>query len=107
MRKSGYAQLVPSMGISYIAVVLLRFTQKRCLGGIRKVTPKVALEDLLRALVGKKGCEGETKTGDMSKKKNILAQGEGRFKRTDQCQVPLDTNVLTGRIKNSNACVDW
>jgi len=68
---------------------------------------KVALEDLLEALVGEKRGTREMKTRDMSKKKNILAQGKGRFKRIDQCQGPPDTNILTGGMKNLNACVDW
>ena len=45
----------------------------------------MAMEDLLGALVGEKGELRETKTEDMSRKRNILAQGKGHFKRTDQC----------------------
>lgn len=45
----------------------------------------MALEDLLRALVGEKGGTREMKTRDMSKKKNILAEGKRRFKHIDQC----------------------
>ena len=64
------------------------------------------MEDLLGALVGEKGELRETKTEDMSRKRNILAQGKGHFKRTDQCQVPPDMNVMTRGMKNSNTCVD-
>ena len=63
------------MGISYIVVVLPRFTQGGCLGDTQKVTPKVALEGLLEALVGEKGGTKEMKTGDTSKQKSILVQG--------------------------------
>ena len=43
------------------------------MGGTRKVMPKVALEDLRRALVGEKEGTREIKTTNMSKKKIILA----------------------------------
>ena len=76
MWKFGYVQLAPSMGISNIIVVLPRFMQGGCLGDTQKVTKKVASEDLLGALVGKKGGIRETKIGDMAKK-NILARGGG------------------------------
>ena len=46
------------------------------------------------------------KIRDMSKMKNILVQGRGHFKCTDQCRALPDMNVLTGRMKNSNDCID-
>ena len=80
------------MGISNIIVVLPRFMQGGCLGDTQKVTKKVASEDLLGALVGKKGGIRETKIGDMAKK-NILARGGGdRSKQTGQCQELPDKN---------------
>ena len=91
MWKFGYVQLAPSMGISNIIVVLPRFMQGGCLGDTQKVTKKVASEDLLGALVGKKGGIRETKIGDMAKK-NILARGGDRSKQTGQCQELPDKN---------------
>ena len=79
------------MGISNIIVVLPRFMQGGCLGDTRKVSKKVASEDLLRALVGEKGGIRETKIGDMAKK-NILARGGDRSKQTGQCQELPDKN---------------
>ena len=43
----------------------------------------MALEDLLRALVGEKGGIREMKTGDMSEKESILVWGRDRLKHTN------------------------
>ena len=72
IRKIGYVQLAPSVGISYLAIVLQRFKQGRCLRGIQWVTLLVALEGLLEALVSEKRGTREMKTEDMNGKENIL-----------------------------------
>ena len=106
MWKFGYIELAPSMGISNIIVVLPRFMQGGCLGDTRKVTKKVASEDLLGALVGEKGGIRETKTGDMAKK-NILARGGGSFQTNRSMSGASRQELSMGGMKSSNACVDW
>ena len=95
------------MGISYVAVVLLRFMKGKCLKDNLGVTLKMALGDLLRdPLGGKKGRRG-AKTGSMSKVKSSLVLEEGRFKHTGHYQAPRGMNILTGGMRNLNACIGW
>ena len=63
---------MPSVGISYIAIVLPKFKQGRCPRGTRQVMLPVALEDPLGVLVGGKEGTREVKTGDTNEKEIVL-----------------------------------
>ena len=74
--------MVPSVGIFYVAVVLPRLTQGKCLKVGQGVMLKVVLGDLLGDLLGEKEGKRGVKIGSMSRRKSSLALEKGRFKHT-------------------------
>ena len=90
---------MPSVGISYIAIVPLRFKQGRCLRGTQLVMLPVDLENLLGVLVGGKGGTREMKTGETNVK-SILVQGRDHPRHIDQCRVLPNTSVMIGGIRS-------
>ena len=71
------------MGISYIAVVLPRLTQGKCLKVDQEVMSKMVLRDLLRDLLGKKEGKRGVKIGSMSRRKSNPALEKGRIKHIE------------------------
>ena len=96
-----------SVGISYVAVVLLKPILGGCLRDNQEVTLKVVQEDLLGDLVGGKEGRRGTKIGGMSKRESILVLERDYFKHTGQCLAHLDTNFLIEGTKSLNVCGDW
>lgn len=81
------------MGISYVAVVLPRPTQGKCLKDNREVTLKVALENLLGDLASRKEGGNNEKIGNMSREKSGLVL-KSHSKRIEQDPASLDINLL-------------
>ena len=98
---------MPSVGISYVAVVLLRFIRAKCLRDNLGVMPKVALGDLLGDPLGRKEGRRGTKTRSMAKRKSSLVLGKGHFKHIGHYQALRDVIVLIGEMRNLNAYVGW
>ena len=99
--------MVPSVGISSVAVVLPRFVWGKCPKDNQEVTLKVALEDLFRDPISGEEGKRSVKTGSMNRGKSNPILEKGHSKHIEQCQVPQGMNVLIGGMRNSNACVDW
>ena len=95
------------MGISYVAVVLLRFIRAKCLRDNLGVMPKVALGDLLGDPLGRKEGRRGTKTRSMAKRKSSLVLGKGHFKHIGHCRAFWDMSVLIGEMRNLNTYVGW
>ena len=95
-----------SVGISYVAVVLLRFVWGKYPEDNQEVTLKVALGDLLRDPISREEGKKGVKTGSMNRGKSNPILEKGHSKHIGQCQVPQGMNVLIGGTRNSNACVD-
>ena len=101
----GYAQLAPSVGISYEVVVLLRHARGKCLEVNQGVMLKVVLGGLLGDPLGGKEDRIGTKIGSISRRKGSSALEKGHFKHTGQCQVLQGTIVLIEGMRNLNICI--
>ena len=77
---------MPSVGISYVVVVLSRLTRGKCLKVGRGVMLKVVLGDPLGDLLGEKEGKRGMKIGSMSRRNSSLALKKGRIKHTGQYQ---------------------
>ena len=99
--------MAPSVGISYVAMVLLRLTQGKCLKGGQGVMLKAVLGDLLGDLLCEKEGKRGVKIGNMSRRKSIPALEKGRIKLTRQYQGLPGVGALMRRTRNLNAFVGW
>ena len=95
------------MGISYVAVVLLRFIWAKCLRDNLGVMPKVALGDLFGDPLGRKEGRRGMKTRSMAKRKSSLVLGKGHFKHIGHYQALRDMIVLIGEMRNLNTYIGW
>ena len=97
--------MAPSVGISYIDVVLPRLVREKCWKFNQGVMLKVVLGDLFENPLGEKEGRKGAKIGSMNRRRSSMALEKGCFKRIRHCQALRGVRVLTGGTRNWNACV--
>ena len=96
-----------SVGISYVAVVLLRLTWGKCLKGGQGITLRAVLGDLPCDLLGEKEGKRGVKIRSMSRRKSSPTLEKGRIRPTEQYQALQGMGTLMRGTRNLNVCIDW
>ena len=97
--------MAPSMGISYVTMILSRLVWGKCLKVSQGVILKMVMGNPLGDPFSKKEGRRGTKIRSMNRRKTSLALEKGCFKRTEHCQVLQGIGILIRGMRSWNACV--